>query len=472
MIEDTTTILIESILDNAVNNRELLATAMYANSRSNDFVNNTTVNTLVPVMTASQQQQQQPSTTTTAVPLQTFIAPNAIRQPILVQQIPVSPPQQQIINTVQPMPIPTVQVPVGPTEALKQSLFVQQHQHQMQQLQQQLQLEQLQHVQQQQYQQQQQQQIQYPTVTPPQEINTLQPASNPDLQIPVGPTEALQQSLFVQQHEQQMRQLQQQLQLQQLQQFRQQYQRQQQLQYPVVTLPQQIQVVPSPVQTIHNLIPEHLQSFALAASMDGTSGYAPALILPKNNNQNYVNAVNNMILLAAATSSSSNDAAAVAAATQLNAALLAAPQLIPQQQQPIVSIPLTVQDRPSIIPSVFNGVNLAYPGVEALGVDPPIYLVHDFLTHAECDFLVGMADGVWQPAPVVGKGVGEISPSRTSSTCFLAREDLPDYMRKISTLTSKPVDHCELPQVGRYLPTQQYRHVRNVIFNARVYLVL
>jgi prolyl 4-hydroxylase len=29
-------------------------------------------------------------------------------------------------------------------------------------------------------------------------------------------------------------------------------------------------------------------------------------------------------------------------------------------------------------------------------------------------------------------------------------------MRKVSILTGKPVDHCELPQVGRYFPSQQY----------------
>jgi len=60
-------------------------------------------------------------------------------------------------------------------------------------------------------------------------------------------------------------------------------------------------------------------------------------------------------------------------------------------------------------------------------------------------------------APVVGKGPsGEISPSRTSSTSFLAREDLPGYMRKVCMLTGKPAAHCELPQVGRYLSTQRY----------------
>ena len=34
--------------------------------------------------------------------------------------------------------------------------------------------------------------------------------------------------------------------------------------------------------------------------------------------------------------------------------------------------------------------------------------------------------------------------------------DVPDMMRKVSVLTGKPVEHCELPQVGRYFPSQQY----------------
>lgn len=69
------------------------------------------------------------------------------------------------------------------------------------------------------------------------------------------------------------------------------------------------------------------------------------------------------------------------------------------------------------------------------------------------------ASDAFTPAPVVGKGAGEISTSRTSSTCYLAREDVPDLMRKVSTLTGKPVEHCELPQVGRYYATQQYVQV-------------
>lgn len=159
----------------------------------------------------------------------------------------------------------------------------------------------------------------------------------------------------------------------------------------------------------HNLIPLHLQSAAAAASLNGTPGYQPALIQPYYFEQ----------------------------------------QILPQPAY-------TVQDRPLVAP-VYNGVNPMYPGLRVVNVNPPIFAVDNFLTPYECNFLVQAAHNSFGPAPVVGKGAGEISPSRTSSTCYLAREDLPDYLRKVSFLTGKPIGHCELPQVGRYFPSQQYK---------------
>jgi prolyl 4-hydroxylase len=127
----------------------------------------------------------------------------------------------------------------------------------------------------------------------------------------------------------------------------------------------------------------------------------------------------------------------------------------------ILSLPLqnhglTVQDRPHCAPPIYNGVNPSYPGLRALHTSPPLFVVDHFLTDVECDFLVHSASDSFGPAPVVGRGSGELSPSRTSSTCYLAREDVPDLLRKVSWLTGKPMEHCELPQVGRYLTTQQY----------------
>lgn len=67
------------------------------------------------------------------------------------------------------------------------------------------------------------------------------------------------------------------------------------------------------------------------------------------------------------------------------------------------------------------------------------------------------ADGFLIRAPVVGAGNGELSTSRTSSTCYFAREDVPCLISRVCALTGKPVEHIELPQVGRYMADQEYK---------------
>lgn len=220
--------------------------------------------------------------------------------------------------------------------------------------------------------------------------------------------------------------------------------------------------------SLHNLIPTHLQPSALAPSLHGTPGHPSALIPPvslasliasyNNKNKNNcssttgnVHALSNHQDRHEPSSESVEQTAALAAAAASNnsSLLIASAALSPDP------VPLTVQDRPMTSP-VYNGVNPNYPGLKVLHNSPPVFCVENFLTPHECDFLINEAHDAFGPAPVVGKGSGEISPSRTSSTCYLAREDLPDLLRKITLLTGKPMDHCELPQVGRYLPSQQY----------------
>jgi prolyl 4-hydroxylase len=128
-----------------------------------------------------------------------------------------------------------------------------------------------------------------------------------------------------------------------------------------------------------------------------------------------------------------------------------APQLFPAPQQVPPVMPAIVPPIP-----VYNGVNPSYPGLHVLNSSPPVFCVDNFLSPEECDFLIASSLDSFAPAPVVGKGAGEVSETRTSSTCYLAREDLPLYMNKIMALTGKPLDHCELPQIGRYLPSQKY----------------
>eukprot|EP00611_Tribonema_gayanum_P031677 TRINITY_DN920_c0_g1_i12.p1 TRINITY_DN920_c0_g1~~TRINITY_DN920_c0_g1_i12.p1 ORF type:complete len:308 (+),score=89.58 TRINITY_DN920_c0_g1_i12:108-926(+) len=106
--------------------------------------------------------------------------------------------------------------------------------------------------------------------------------------------------------------------------------------------------------------------------------------------------------------------------------------------------------------SIYLPINVYYPGVRQLHGHPPFYVVEGFLSTQECEGLIREADGFMCTSPVVGKGNGEISPSRTSTSCYFAREDLPSICHKVCMLTGKPADHLELPQVGRYLPTQFY----------------
>lgn len=88
---------------------------------------------------------------------------------------------------------------------------------------------------------------------------------------------------------------------------------------------------------------------------------------------------------------------------------------------------------------------------------PHSYLIENFISPAECDALICAADGFLIRAPVVGAGNGELSMSRTSSTCYFAREDVPNLVQRVCALTGKPIEHIELPQVGCYLASQEYK---------------
>jgi hypothetical protein len=104
-------------------------------------------------------------------------------------------------------------------------------------------------------------------------------------------------------------------------------------------------------------------------------------------------------------------------------------------------------------PQLYNqdsylSINESYPGLQKIYDDPPFYLIEEFLSAEECEFLISLSHGHLSTSPVVGAGNGEVSPSRTSSSCYLAREDLPFVVQKVCALTGKPAMHLELPQVS------------------------
>ncbi|KAM3574796.1 hypothetical protein VYU27_003324 [Nannochloropsis oceanica] len=126
-------------------------------------------------------------------------------------------------------------------------------------------------------------------------------------------------------------------------------------------------------------------------------------------------------------------------------------QLIVQQQQQILQHQQQQLQRQYLI------LNPSYPGIRLVHAQPPMYLIDNFLSPEECQALMAAAKGSLIRAPVVGAGNGQLSGSRTSSTCYLAREDVPSLLHKICLLTGKPQEHIELPQVGRYLASQEYK---------------
>jgi prolyl 4-hydroxylase len=100
-------------------------------------------------------------------------------------------------------------------------------------------------------------------------------------------------------------------------------------------------------------------------------------------------------------------------------------------------------------------INEGYPGLHRLRSRPPVFLVEDFLTAAECDELMRCAD----PMLIRSKTDSGVSEVRTSRSTHLrkATPPCPAVLRKVLALTRKPVNHMEVPQVCRYEPGQFYR---------------
>lgn len=105
---------------------------------------------------------------------------------------------------------------------------------------------------------------------------------------------------------------------------------------------------------------------------------------------------------------------------------------------------------------VYQTLNQEYPGIERISDvhGPPIYLVHDFLSDHEVDFLIDVAESCLSRSLVGGEMESAL---RTSTSCNFEQDDLPGLMEKVTYLTGKPREHCESPQVAKYEPGQQYR---------------
>lgn len=107
---------------------------------------------------------------------------------------------------------------------------------------------------------------------------------------------------------------------------------------------------------------------------------------------------------------------------------------------------------------VYCPVDLSYPLLTRASASPPVYVIENFLPAELCERLMQETTPHLVRAPVVGVGNGEISAARTSTTCYLDRHQVPSVLSRVSRLLQgKPLEHIELPQVGRYLQGEEYK---------------
>jgi prolyl 4-hydroxylase len=126
------------------------------------------------------------------------------------------------------------------------------------------------------------------------------------------------------------------------------------------------------------------------------------------------------------------------------------PQIVHLKDSDNVTYDVRVLESP-----VYHSLNLEYPGIERIHDGPPaIYLVHDFLSDHEADFLINVAESCLSRS-LVGGNVE--TAGRTSDSCYFEQYHLPGLMEKVTSLTGKPLAHCEYPQVAKYQAGQQYR---------------
>lgn len=99
-----------------------------------------------------------------------------------------------------------------------------------------------------------------------------------------------------------------------------------------------------------------------------------------------------------------------------------------------------------------------YPGRENLNVEPPVFLIPNFLSLSECETLIEKAKGNLRPSRVREKGTGTLikHPGRTSESCSFGYE-LQWLISRVEKATGLPRTHQEPAQITRYKKGQFYR---------------
>ena len=99
-----------------------------------------------------------------------------------------------------------------------------------------------------------------------------------------------------------------------------------------------------------------------------------------------------------------------------------------------------------------------FPNVRQVHVNPPLYIVEDFLSPSECEHIIKISEPKLEKSHVVDKatGRGVTHPSRTSESTYHGY-DLKWLVSRIHRLTGIPQNFQEPAQVARYHTGQFYQ---------------
>jgi prolyl 4-hydroxylase len=106
-------------------------------------------------------------------------------------------------------------------------------------------------------------------------------------------------------------------------------------------------------------------------------------------------------------------------------------------------------------------MNLDYPGLELVGIDPLILVVDDFCTATELELVreIAMLD-MHQSTVTEAAAEAAGKTVRTSSSGSLPKWSVPWLTERVTQLTGYPAAHMESVQVTRYRSGERYsRHV-------------
>lgn len=110
---------------------------------------------------------------------------------------------------------------------------------------------------------------------------------------------------------------------------------------------------------------------------------------------------------------------------------------------------------PGLVPPL---VDINYPGLKLVHLDPPVFVVDDFFSSDECDTYRALCDDGENTHQLAQSATfsSVTSGARTSTTWFARYQAVPFLLARAAALLQSPIDTFEEPQLVRYQPGERF----------------